>query len=125
MTQQSHMTDANSDPDPDVMFKMLKDLLNQDIKSPIDVQYQAWEKMITQKLLTMLNTQTLNQDRVKEDLRQDNLNLHNQVQDLKRVLRSTITVRTPMTWTPAGTIVNTPSTLDMRVAEGAVEGPTS
>lgn len=62
ITQQK--TADNCNPESDVMFKILKKLLNHVIKLVIDARYQALEKMVTEKLLAMLNTQTLNQDRV-------------------------------------------------------------
>lgn len=76
------------------MFKMLKDLLNQGIKPAIKAQSQAVEKMVTQKLITTLSTIMTNEDRIHESLPQNNIRLHNQVQDLTRELRSTIATRT-------------------------------
>lgn len=56
MTLQSEMTTENLNPEPDAVFKMLKDLLNQDIKLGMEVLYQTLEKMVTKKPHTMLNT---------------------------------------------------------------------
>lgn len=48
------MTVRNNNLEPNAMFKMLKYLLNQDIKPVITIQYQALEKMIMQILFTLL-----------------------------------------------------------------------
>lgn len=53
-------TNTNPNSDPDTMFKMLQDLLSQGIKPVIDVQWQTFEKIVTPKLLTTLNTKALN-----------------------------------------------------------------
>lgn len=99
MTQHYHQTSTNSNSEIDIMFKMLKDLLNQGINSAIDAKYKALEKMFTQKLLIMLNTQTFNQDMVYEGLRQVHLKLRNEVQNLNMELRSTKTSQTSLNWT--------------------------
>lgn len=76
---------------------MLKDRLNLAIKPAIHVQAQAVKNMVTWKMVTMINTQTANQDRIHDALRQNIIRLHNQMQDLIRELRSTAAARTPPT----------------------------
>lgn len=74
---------------------MFKNLLNQDIKPAIYAQAQVIENMITQKMVTLLNTQMISYNWNHDLLRQDNTRLHNQFQDLTRELQRTIVARTP------------------------------
>lgn len=104
------------------MFKMLKDLLNHGIKPAIEAQSHALEKMVMQELIATQSTITTNQDRIYQDLRQDNLRLQNQVVDLTRELRSTIAATTPLTWIPTQTTASAPEASDLRGATVAAEG---
>lgn len=46
----------------------MKDLLGLGIKPALHQQYQSLEKIVTQKMLSLLNTQTANQERIYEGL---------------------------------------------------------
>lgn len=59
------------------------------------------------------------QDRIYEGLRQENIRLKNQVQDLTRELRSIIAARTPPTWTLTGTAPNVPAASHSKVTATA------
>lgn len=69
MSEQSHIITRSPNRKPDTISGILKDLLNQGIKPAIEPQSQAFERMVTQKLITTLSTITFNQDRNFEDLR--------------------------------------------------------
>lgn len=64
-----HITTKNLNIMQDDMFKMLKELLNQEIKQAINVQTQALERMVKQKLITTLSTIRSKQDKINEYLR--------------------------------------------------------
>lgn len=114
-----HMITMNPNPDPTARIR--KDLLYLGIKPAIHQQYLVIEKMVTQKLLLLLNTQTVNQEGIYEELRQDNLRLHNHVLDLTKELRSVIRARTLPTWTSTRTAPKTSTALHPRVTAAAVE----
>lgn len=74
-----HIITAN--PNPNLTQKMLKDLLYLGVKPTLHQQYLSLEKMVTEKMLSLLNAQMVNQERIYEGLRRDNLRLNSQVQD--------------------------------------------
>lgn len=76
----SHITAVN--PNHDSTQKIIKDLLDPVIKPALQQQYLSLKKIATQKMLSELNALTTNQESIYEGLRQDNLWLNNQVQDL-------------------------------------------
>lgn len=85
------------------------------IKPALHQQYLSLKKMVTQKMLSLLNTQIANQKSIYESLRHDNLRFHSHVQDLTRELQSTIAAQTLPIRTP-GIAPNTPAASDSRVA---------
>lgn len=68
------MTTANTNCDS---AKILKDLLNLGIQPELHQQYLCTKKMVTQKILSLLNTQVAKQKRIYKGLRQENIRLHN------------------------------------------------
>lgn len=95
--------------------------MNLGIKPALHQQYLFPEKIVIQKMLSLLNTQTTNLQRIYEGMQQDNLRLSNQVQDLTRELYSTIAVRTPPTRSPIETVPTVHGAAYPRVAAAAAE----
>lgn len=124
MTQQDRLIAQNPNPDPNITFKMLNNQQNQNIKSVIDTQTQAPEKMTTQKLITTLSTLTTNRDRFEKDLQQKNLRLQNHLNDLTKQVRNTIAASSPATWTPTPIVTMVPPLMDIRVTVTASERQT-
>lgn len=105
------------------MVILLKHLLDKGIRPVMAEKITILERtftlkmktLLTQRMLAMVNSQTIHVNRVYDCLQQENTKQQNQVQDLTRKLRSTVlAVNPPLTWTPTTTVPPASTIPDLR-----------
>lgn len=82
------------------------------------------ETLLTQKILSVRNTQTSHMDQVYVRLQPKNMKLQNQVQELTRELCRTVATKTALTWTLAMTAHTVSFIPNPRIASEAAKSQT-
>lgn len=110
-----------------LLFKTLKDLLDDRIKPAMETKFTTLQSMFTQliedtmnrRIMTLYNITAEAMNRTINQIREDNVWLKTQVADLIGEVRSTMAVKVIQIWSPPVTVTPLPLISDPEVAEAA------